>query len=51
MLNIKNNKLVPDKYALYQNYPNPFNPVTTIKYDLPENNFVKLIIYDLWVMR
>ena len=47
MLNIKNNKLVPDTYALYQNYPNPFNPVTTIKYNLPENNFVKLIIYDL----
>lgn len=34
-------------YTLYPNYPNPFNPSTTIKYDLPENNHVELIIYDV----
>ena len=34
MLNIKNNNLAPDTYALYQNYPNPFNPTTKIRYDL-----------------
>jgi len=38
---------VPDKYSLSQNYPNPFNPVTTLRYDLPDNNHVTLTIYDL----
>lgn len=36
-----------DDYKLYQNYPNPFNPITTIRYDLKENSFVKLIVYDI----
>ncbi|MGH2575080.1 MAG: T9SS type A sorting domain-containing protein, partial [Ignavibacteria bacterium] len=27
-------------------YPNPFNPSTNIKFELPQNGFVKLIIYD-----
>ena len=42
-----NNVLVPIDYALHQNYPNPFNPVTTLRYDLPENGLVNIIIYDL----
>jgi flagellar hook assembly protein FlgD len=33
-------------FYLYQNYPNPFNPVTNIKFDLKENSFVTLKIYD-----
>ncbi len=38
---------IPETYALSQNFPNPFNPETVIKYDLPENTSVQLIIYDL----
>ena len=38
---------VPEKYALHQNYPNPFNPVTTIRYDLPQESHVHLVIYDI----
>jgi hypothetical protein len=35
------------EYKLYQNYPNPFNPTTNIAFDLVENAFVSLRIYNL----
>lgn len=38
--------LVPDNYKLHQNFPNPFNPNTTIRFQLPKNGKVKLIIYN-----
>ena len=38
---------LPDKHSLHQNYPNPLNPGTIIPYDLPENIFVNITIYDL----
>lgn len=38
---------IPEKFNLYANYPNPFNPVTTIRFDIPEQSFTKLVIYDL----
>ena len=38
---------VPNNYELLQNYPNPFNPITIISYQLAENSFVKLKVYDL----
>jgi hypothetical protein len=34
-------------YKLKQNYPNPFNPITTISFDLPKENTIKLQIYDV----
>ena len=39
--------VLPTNYVLHQNYPNPFNPTTQIRYDLPENSYVSIIIYDL----
>jgi len=46
-LSFNNNIVMPDQYMVYQNYPNPFNPVTTLRYDLPENSFVNITIYDM----
>ncbi|MFQ6604319.1 MAG: T9SS type A sorting domain-containing protein [Fidelibacterota bacterium] len=39
--------VLPKQYVLHPNYPNPFNPVTTIRYELPEQTAVKLAIYDI----
>jgi bacillolysin len=38
---------IPDKFEVSQNYPNPFNPSTTIKYALPQNTPVSMIVYDI----
>ena len=38
---------IPEQFILYPNYPNPFNPVTTIRYDLSEESFVDITIYDM----
>jgi len=39
--------IVPTEYKLYQNYPNPFNPSTNIKYQIVNNRFVTLRIYNI----
>ncbi len=38
---------VPAKFALEQNYPNPFNPTTMIKYSIPQDQQVRLNVYNL----
>jgi len=46
-LGVHGNLEIPKEFALYQNYPNPFNPVTNIKFDIPNETNVKLVVYDL----
>ena len=38
---------VPVYFNVFQNFPNPFNPITTLKYDLLEDSFVDITIYDI----
>ncbi|NOS86063.1 MAG: T9SS type A sorting domain-containing protein [Ignavibacteria bacterium] len=38
---------IPKGFSLTQNFPNPFNPITTIKYDILNEGFVKLAVYDI----
>lgn len=45
--NISGNESLPTEYRLLQNYPNPFNPVTKIKYELPKESKVTIVIYDI----
>ena len=42
-----NKDIVPEVFALHQNYPNPFNPITSLRYDLPEDGLVNITIYDM----
>tara|TARA_A100000164_G_scaffold220127_1_gene195387 strand:- start:1548 stop:2309 length:762 start_codon:yes stop_codon:yes gene_type:complete len=46
ILNIFNSNL-PKDFSLKQNYPNPFNPITSLKYDLPEDGLVNITIYNM----
>ncbi len=42
-----NGNNTPISYSLKQNYPNPFNPSTSIRFSIPESEFVNLSIYNL----
>jgi endonuclease I len=38
---------IPSDVMLDQNYPNPFNPTTSIRFQLPVNDVVRLEVYDM----
>ena len=39
--------IIPYNYNISSIYPNPFNPVTSITYELPENAYVYLSVYNM----
>jgi len=38
---------LPVSFNLNEAYPNPYNPTTNISFDLPENSFVKIEVFDV----
>lgn len=46
-LGLLKNKIIPQKFILHQNYPNPFNPITNIQYQLFEDSYVNVTVYDM----
>ena len=47
LLSNKITNIFPENFIIYPNFPNPFNPMTHIRYDLPEDQFVNITIYDV----
>ena len=37
----------PNNFELNQNYPNPFNPTTSIKFNIPQDSQVRLIVFNI----
>jgi len=44
---VDDGSIVPEEFVLYQAYPNPFNPSTTISFQTPDMERVKLSIYNI----
>jgi hypothetical protein len=43
----EHNTVLPTVFALHQNYPNPFNPTTLLRFDVPKESRVDLVIYNV----
>ncbi len=46
LVGIYDNHITSLTYALKQNYPNPFNPTTNIQFQIPNDSYVKLTVYN-----
>ena len=39
--------LFPEEYKINNPYPNPFNPIVNLDFEIPNNTFVDVVIYDI----
>jgi len=37
---------IPEAFKVYPNYPNPFNPATTLRFDLPASEHIRIEIFN-----
>ena len=37
---------MPRHFHLQQNFPNPFNPLTSIRFEVSQAEFISIVIYD-----
>jgi len=45
-LQLGKQEIVPLTFAVEQNYPNPFNPTTEIRYSIPADQRVEIVVYN-----
>jgi len=44
---VAENTIQTKNFRLYNNYPNPFNPQTNIRFEIPNNSFTEVTVYDI----
>ena len=46
-LSLRKISTIPSEIHIFQNYPNPFNSFTEIRYEIPKDSHVKVVIWNL----
>ena len=46
-VSVEGHEINPTEFSLEQNYPNPFNPNTTISFQIPRSELIKIVVYNM----